>query len=409
MVPKETKRTEIFYGWFVVAAGFAATLTLGEAMWAFGVFFKPLENEFGWSRALVSSGYTTFLIGHGISGIATGKLADRYSPRPILFVSAIVAGLGTSLCSQIHSINELRIFLFMSGLGAGATWSVPTATVQRWFYGRPKAALALGTVVGGVGVGGLIFAPVINYLILNYGWRNAYLIIGVFYLCIISASSLVIRQSPSEVHKDSAKGEGTAHPVISKGLKTGTALTTPSYAGIALSNCVAILAFQAVLVHLVPFATDIGISPAASAVSLGLLGGCSVPGRVASGFVADRFGWQKIMAVALFGMALYLLWLSFLQGSWMLFAFVFFFGIFHGSRVSAHVGMLGEFFGMRSLGELIGINTAIAMSAGAAAPFFVGFVFDVTGSYFMAFMIMIVLLLSSGIIASVIRKPGTSQ
>lgn len=117
----EPKGPRIFYGWLVVAACFAATFTLGEALFTFGVFFKPLKNEFGWSRALVSSGYTAFLIGYCISVMTGGRLADRYSPRPILFVSGLLAGVGISLCSQIQSINQLRVFLFIGGLGAGAT------------------------------------------------------------------------------------------------------------------------------------------------------------------------------------------------------------------------------------------------------------------------------------------------
>ena len=73
----ETEDSTIFYGWLVVAGCFAATLTLGEAMWAFGVFFKPLGKEFGWTRALISSGYMAFLIGHGISSMTSGRLVDR--------------------------------------------------------------------------------------------------------------------------------------------------------------------------------------------------------------------------------------------------------------------------------------------------------------------------------------------
>lgn len=133
---EEAKSPKIFYGWFVVAACFAATFTLGEAIWSFGVFFKPLEREFGWSRALISSGYTTLLFGFAISVMASGRLADRYSPRPILFVSSLLAGIGVSLCSSVHSINQLRLFLFIGGLGGGATLSVPTSVVQRWFYRR---------------------------------------------------------------------------------------------------------------------------------------------------------------------------------------------------------------------------------------------------------------------------------
>ena len=84
----------IFYGWFVVAACFAATFTVGETFWSFGVFFNALEDEFGWTRALVSSGYTAFLIGYSIGAIVMGRLADRFSPRPILAAAALIVGLG---------------------------------------------------------------------------------------------------------------------------------------------------------------------------------------------------------------------------------------------------------------------------------------------------------------------------
>lgn len=406
---EETSSPKIFYGWFVVAACFASTLTLGEAMWTFGVFFKPLENEFGWSRALVSSGYTTFLISYAISVMTCGRLADRYSPRPILLVSGLLAGVGTSLCSQIHSINQLRVFLLIGGLGAGATWSVPTSIVQRWFYQRRGAGLALGLVVAGVGVGGLIFAPLVNYLILRYGWRTTYLIVGIFYFTVIGISSVMIKKAPVEIIPASEVDKDLANPKGIKGWTTAKALMTPSFAGISLFHCVGIVAFQTVSVHLVPHAIDVGVSRTASAAALGLLGGFSVPGRIISGFISDKIHWQRILALSCFGLALSLLFLLFLKGTGMLYCFVFFFGICHGSRVSSHLGILGDFFGMRSLGELIGITTAIGMFIGAFAPYLAGFIFDTTGSYFVAFMILLVFLLSCAIIARLIKKPAAQQ
>ena len=109
------------YGYVIVIAAFCILLVSFGTRMAFGVFFKPLEKEFGWSRALISSGYTAFMIGYALSVVAAGRLADRYSPRPILLVSALLAGLGTSLCSQVQSINQLRILLLTAGLGSGAT------------------------------------------------------------------------------------------------------------------------------------------------------------------------------------------------------------------------------------------------------------------------------------------------
>ena len=404
-MPQETKNPTIFYGWFVVGACFATTFTLGEAMWTFGIFFKPLENEFGWSRAVVSSGYTAFLVGYAISAIANGRLADRYSPRPILFVSALLAGIGTSLCSQVHGINQLRIFLFIAGLGGGATWSVPTSIVQRWFYQRQKAGLALGIVVAGVGMGALAFAPLINYLILSYGWRSTYLIAGILYFIIIAISSLVIKSNPVKPKITSAE-EGALQKSVSIPIwTTAKAIFTSSFVGVAFVSATFILTFQILVVHFVPHATDVGISPTVSAAAFGLLGGFSVPGRLMSGFIADRIRWQMTLALSCFGMGLSLLWVLFLNKAWMLYCFVSFYGICHGLRVPASVGILGEFFGMHSLGELIGTVAAISMIIGAFAPYIVGFVFDLTGSYSVAFMLVMVLLLSSGIVAYAMKKP----
>ena len=136
----EEKKSGIFYGWVVVLACFLATLTLGETFWCFGVFFKPLESEFGWSRAVTSSAYTCFLIGHAISLIVGGRLGDRISPRPILVATAVISGSAIALCSRADSVNELRLFLFIAGLGAGPMWSVSTSTVMRWFSGDKRPA-----------------------------------------------------------------------------------------------------------------------------------------------------------------------------------------------------------------------------------------------------------------------------
>ena len=402
---QEEKSPRIFYGWFIVAACFIATFTCGEAIWSFGVFFKPMEKEFGWSRALISSGYTGFVLGYAISAMAAGRLADRYSPRPILFFSACFAGLGVSLCSQAQSINQLRFFLLIGGLGAGGTFSVPASLVQRWFYKKPQAGLALGVVLAGIGVGAIVFTPLVNYLILISGWRNSYLIVGILFFCTIGLSSLIVKRSPAETSMILERAERIPNPVRSQGLTTSQILFSPAFIGITFMQCSVSFAFHTVSVHIVPYAIDIGVTPTISALALGLLGGFSVPGRIISGFIADRVGWQKIMIIALFGMALLILLLSILKAAWMLYCFVLFYGICHGSRIAAHVGILGEFFGMNSLGEIIGITMAISMFIGAFAPYLAGFIFDNTGSYFIAFMIVMMLLLGGGIIATAITKP----
>lgn len=402
------KKPAIYYGWFVVAACFIVTLTLGETFWSFGVFFKPLENEFGWSRAVTSSGYTAFTIGYAISTVVSGRLADRYSPRPIIFVTALISGLGIALCSQVNNIQQLCIFLFIAGLGGGATMSVPSATVQRWFHNRRKAGLALAIVISGVGVGALIFAPLINFLILSYGWRNAYLIVGILFFISIAIAAFVIKSSPAESRAIPGVGVDMTKEQSDQGWTISKAIVTPAFISVVFLNLATVLGFQVVTVHLIPYATDIGISATAAAAALGLMGGFSIPGRLTSGFLAEKVGWQRIMALSFLGMALSLSILLFLRNTWMMYGFVMFYGICHGARATTQFGILGKFFGMHSLGVLIGIMMGASHSLGSFAPYIAGFIFDTTGNYLTAFILVMVVLLGASFISATMKAPSVT-
>ena len=402
---EETKETKIFYGWFVVVACFFVTMSLGETMWSFGVFFKPLENEFGWSRTHISSGYTTFLIAYSFSALFAGRTADRYEPRLILIAGGALAGLGISLCSRIHSVNEFRVYLLLAGLGAGSTWSVPISTVQRWFFMRPRAGLALSIVVAGVGIGALVFAPLINYLILNHGWRNACLISGWIFFVLIVSASLVIRSNPKDIPISSDKSGSPTAQVNMRDLPTARVLTNFSFLNITFVSCVTIFAFQVISVHFIPYATDMGVSPTVAAAAVGLMGAFSIPGRLLAGPLSDRIGWKKTLVISLFGMTSAAVWLLFSKVEWMLYGFALLFGLFWGTRSTSMPGTLGAFFGMRSLGELIGITSATANILAAFVPYIAGYVFDSMGNYLLVFLSLVALLLGTSLLALALRKP----
>lgn len=146
------------------------------------------------------------------------------------------------------------------------------------------------------------------------------------------------------------------------------------------------------------------MAPTAAATAVGLVRGVSVPKRIMGGLISDRIDWQKMPAIATFGMGLSIIGLIFLKATWMLYSFVFFYGVCHESRVPAQVGIIGEFFGIHSLGELAGITTAISILVGAFAPYIAGFIFDTTGGYLGVFIVVLILLLSGGFIATLIKK-----
>lgn len=399
----DEKKPRLFYGWVVVFACFLATLTLGETFWCFGVFFKPLESEFGWSRAVTSSAYTFFLIGHAISLIVGGRLGDRISPRPILLATAVISGTAIALCSQTDSVNELRLLLFIAGLGAGPMWSVSTSTVMRWFSGHKRASLALALTTTGVGFGAIIFAPLINHFISAYGWRDAFLYVGIIMAAIVLAAALLVRRAPRDSAAPlSPAGTNPSNPTHARrGAPTRPMIA--AFLTVTLIVTVAIFSFQAVNVHLMPHATDVGISDTSAAVAVGLMGAFSIPGRLVSGFISDALGWRRTLALAVLGMAISIPWLLLLNGVWMLYAFVLIYGVCHGIRVPAQIGILGQTFGLSSLGQLVGISTAIGQLVGATAPYVMGFIYDHTGGYSTGFYMLMAILVATGILAFMLR------
>jgi len=383
-------------GWLLVGACFVVTLCIGEVLWSFGVFFKALETEFGWSRGLTSSSYSGLAIAQGISAIVAGRLADRYQPRLVLLGSAFIAGPAIMACSQISTLPQLQILLILAGIGAGATVSVPVSTVQRWFSYRARSGIALAVVASGIGMGALLFAPVLNTAILVAGWRNAFLVAGLAFWVLVGGAALAIK--PTRIRRHDHEARSRKSPDLVRKL-----IVTPQFAGVAGVSMVAVFAFQAMSVHLVPYATDLGISVSASAAALGLIGGCSVPGRLASGFLSLRMGWGRTLAVSLAGSGLTIVALPAVQTEWMLFCFVAVYGFFHGVRAVAVFGIVGRLFGGEALGELTGIVIACANLVGALGPYVAGRAFDLSGSSSMTFVAVGGLLTLSGLASLTLR------
>ena len=383
-------------GWLLVAACFAVTLCIGEVLWSFGVFFKSLETEFGWSRGLTSSGYTGLVIAQGMSAIVAGKLADRYKPRRILLGSACIAGPAIMACSQITTLPQLQLLMIVTGIGAGATVSVPVSTVQKYFRNPARSSIALAVVASGIGMGALIFAPLLNAVIHAAGWRNAFITAGSIFFVLVGGAALAIRPMATQLQKQGARPLGASSRVREL-------IVTPQFLGVTGVFMVAAFALQTLSVHLVPYATDMDIPTSAAAVALGMVGGISVPGRLASAFFSQKIGWGKTLAFSLAGCGLAIMTLPAVHAEWMLYCFVAAYGFCHGVRAVATFGTVGRLFGGHSLGELTGILVACSNFVGAFGPYVAGRIFDLSGSYEMTFIGVGVLLLLVALASLAIR------
>jgi MFS family permease len=405
MYPVE--KQPFFYGWVIVATCFMAATSYG-LFYTFGVFFKSLQAEFGWGRALTGSVHSVHLVIYAFSTYFFGRLTDSLGPRRALVLGALFIGIGLSLCSRISSIWNLYLFYIIASLGSGVTVSLPNATVQKWFV--KKRGLALGLVTAGVGAGTMVLAPLTQYLITSFGWRTSYIIIGIAYWALLTMSAMFMVEKPE---KRGLKPYGWREKVQNGrepdlGLHdwpTKEAMKTKMFLLIIGIYFFSNLPIHMVMIHIVPYLTDLGISKAFAAGALGLIGGISISGRIGMGVLAERMGWKWGLFLCCLICSLMLFWLISVRAPWMLFVFTLGYGFFYGGKITTIPGLIGCFFGTRSLGEIIGIIHAVSLSGGIIGPVLGGYIFDRSGSYQLAFVIAALAFLTAATLAFFAHPP----
>jgi len=165
---------------------------------SFGVFFKFLEEDFGWTRATTSGVFSLVNLLSFVFAIIGGWLLDRYGPRIVFTAMGTATTLSLLLTSQARTLAHFYLsYSLLLSMGTGANFVVITSTVSRWFAKR--RGLAIGIATSGVGIGTIIMTPVATHLISSYGWRTSYLIMALIaFLVIIPSAQLLLRRAPSE-------------------------------------------------------------------------------------------------------------------------------------------------------------------------------------------------------------------
>lgn len=402
------KRDPFFYGWVIVGTCFVAATSYG-LFYTFGVFFKSLQSEFGWGRALTGSVHSVHLLIYAISTYTFGRLTDRIGPRRALSLGAIFIGVGFCLCSQIQNIWQLYVYYIIASLGSGVTVSLPNATVQKWFV--KKRGLALGLVTAGVGAGTLLLAPLSNFLITLFGWRPAYVMMGLLFWGLLTLNALFMEENPEKKGLRPYGWEERRGPEAQSGVKAGRdwpvkeAMKTGAFFLIIAIYFFTNLPIHMVMIHIVPYATDLEISKAFAASALGLIGGVSILGRIGMGLVSEKIGWKWGLFLSCLLSGFMLLWLIGVQNLWMLSLFAVVYGFFYGGKITTIPGLIGSFFGTRSLGEIIGAIHAVSLAGGIIGPVLGGYIFDRSGSYRIAFLIAALAFLTSAVLTLFARPP----
>ena len=376
------------YGYVIVAVTFVIMVLSWGIYIVFGVFFDPLLEEFGWTRAQISGAYSLSSIVGGVLGIVMGGLSDRFGPRLVVTACGIVLGLGYLLMSQLQSLWQLYLFYgVIAGVGMSGLWIPLLSPIVRWFTG--KRSLMTGIVVSGLTVGQLIAPLVISRMIAAYDWRRTYFILGIFVIVMIVILAQFLRRDPGKTSLLTAgKKEKPGYESGGKDYVIREAVRTPQFwLTTVIFFCVGFAAF-AITVHLVPHAILLGISDATAASILAVSGGIGILGNFGlGGLVGDRIGNRKAFLIGTLLMAASLFWLALAGEVWMLFLFAVVFGIALGGTGTSESPLVARLFGLSSHGLIYGVVGLSFTVGGAVGPITAGYLCDIMGNYQAAFLL----------------------
>ncbi len=410
-----SRRAPIFYGWWIVAVCFVThCLNVGTVFYAFGVFFRPLAEEFGWSRAEISWGFSAAVVLGAFYAPFLGRIVDRYGPRPIQLFGAATLGLGFLVLAGTSSL--VRFYLTMGclvALGSAALGPVSSNTaVARWFVRR--RGRALGVATAGISMGGVLFVPLTQLLIDRFGWRVAFVgLAAAVVLRGIPPVALWMRRSPEEMglEPDGEKSAVTATDIgiveaeLERSLSPREALRSRNFWLIAAAFALTVSGLSAVLLHQITYLLDQGVSPSLASWVLGGTAAVGVVGKLGFGSLIDRSDHRRVILFCFclqgLGVSLLLLPLS----PVVLVAYVLLYGYAMGGNATLQATVIGECFGRIHYGAIAGRMSPVIVTLQALGVPFVGWIHDRSGSYRLAFIAVVISTVAAALCISTLDAP----
>jgi MFS family permease len=374
-----------FRPYAVVIATFLVVLAGGMAVFSFGVFFKPISLEFGWTRTEISGAFSLMMMFSGLLGIVTGRLGDRFKPRLIIIVCGTIQGLAYLLLSHINSLWQLY-FYFGLMVGIGVASYAPVISLVTRSYTTTRG-LMMGIALAGGGVGAAVASPIATYLISAIGWQSSYLIMGGIMLGLIAISAFFLfwPGSSRQTNKSLPSPEEVNTTVKEPGLREA-AYSIKFWIFGAIIFCTGFTQ-QIITVHIIPGATDMGISAAGAAGILSVINLASIAGSSTSGPIIDRIGSWLGMVIALVLMLIGLFLLLSIKDIWAFYVFAIMYGFGWGIVVTSRSIIPADLFGLHSYGSIMGIILLLHTIGGTLGPIIAGYIFDLSQHYQVAYIL----------------------
>ena len=288
VAPPRAKRPRYFYGWNIVGAAFLAHLAYAEQFSStLGLFFRPLNTEFGWTRFQISAVQTIARVVEASTAPVIGPLVDRYGARVLMPVGAVISGIALLAVTQVDALWQ---FYLVRGVIAAIGFTlmgslVTNVAINNWFIRKRGRAIGISNV--GSSISNVVLMPVAVFVIATWGWRPMFLVFAVItWIVVLGPSFLITRRRPEDMGlrtdgdepievkpvgtetmeeaRESAAKAATPEPLWSR----REAMATPAFWLIALSFAVASLSFQGINISLAPYLQDLGYRDAVVATAL---------------------------------------------------------------------------------------------------------------------------------------------
>jgi sugar phosphate permease len=414
----------VFYGWWIVAAGFAIEALVGSLMFhAYGAYLVLLREEFGWSKTLLSAAFAMARAESGILGPIQGWLTDRFGSKALIRAGMVIFAVGFMLFSQIRSPATFIATFFLMALGSSLGGFLPvTVAIVNWF--RRRRALALSLSATGMAMGGLLVQGVVVALA-RFGWRWTAFASGVVILMVGLPIAQVVRHRP-EPYGDRVDGEAPRHhpgsePTLARGrpraetaapvdFTAREALRTRAFWLISAGHGAALLAVSAVMVHLIIHVTErLGYSLRQGASVIALMTVMQVVGQLAGGWAGDRWSKRAIVSGCMLGHAAALLMLATATSVAMVGGFAILHGLAWGIRGPLMGALRADYFGGAAFGTITGFSSMIAMLGMMGGPLVAGILADRTGTYQAGFTALAAMAALGSVFFALATRPPPPQ
>ena len=414
------EKRRFFYGWVIVAVAldsfFVHTLlmTIG-----FTVFLKPMAKDLDTSRSWIVGAVAMGGIVAALSAPPLGRLVDRYGPKPVMVLSALLAGASLAGLAAITSVWQLYL---LYGLGTSLArpglcqLTAPTA-IANWFLRKRGRAYAVAAT--GLPLAAMILIPLIQLVISNWGWRAGWLAMaGIVWAMLVVPPALLLRDRPEDIgqHPDGEpllpvstvplRAERAERHGQSDDWAPGAVLRSRTFWLITATISFIAFAQGSMTTHMVPYFTDRGVSDAVAVSAVTAWGAASLAAKALWGYIAERHGVQRSLQVLTVALTAGVFLAIPASTVWSIFLAAVVMGLGSGGMTQLFAQVWPDYFGRQAQGTIRGWGYLFMEPAGAGGPLLAAWIFDVRGSYHAAFWLFAALLLVGTVLMTLVPPPG---